>query len=87
MTDEATNDKQKLQRQAYSKATTRLREAHRTEFDSLLSQEAEQLGIEYRPKPTPEQKARQQMQELLESHPHLREEFSETAQPDSAQTI
>lgn len=75
MAEATTDERQKLVRQAYSKATTRLRETHRDEFDQLVSQEAEQLGINYKPKPSPEEKARQQMRELAEQYPHLAQEF------------
>jgi hypothetical protein len=73
-TDEQ-KDRQRLLRQAYGAATTRLREQYRDEFDRLYAQEAQALGIEYKPRPTAEQKAAEQMRALLEEYPHLREQL------------
>lgn len=64
-------------RKAYGNATTRLREEHRAEFDALYSQEAEALGVDYTPKPTPEQKAAAEIDDLLERFPTLRDRFTE----------
>lgn len=58
-------------RKAYGNATTRLREQYRTEFDALYSQEAEALGVDYTPRLTPEQKAQQEFDALLEQYPNL----------------
>lgn len=73
--DDKTERSNKL-RQAYSAATTRLREEHRDEFDTLYSQEAQDRGVDYTPRLSPEQKAAQEMAELLEKFPSLREQFT-----------
>jgi len=65
-----------LLRKAYGAATTRLREQYRSEFDALYSQEAQALGVDYQPKPTPEQKAEQDLAELLAKFPHLRDKVT-----------
>lgn len=73
---EGTDNRATLLRKAYGAATTRLREQYRTEFDALYSQEAEALGVDYKPRPTPEQQAEQQLAELFEKFPHLREKVA-----------
>lgn len=82
--DDKTERSNKL-RQAYSAATTRLREEHRDEFDTLYSQEAQDRGVDYTPRLTPEQKAAQEMAELLEKFPNLREQF--TPDPDEEPVV
>jgi hypothetical protein len=77
MTEEQKKERSNALRKAYSNATTRLREAHRTEFDELYSAEAEALGVDFTPKPSAEQKAEQQMEKLLHQYPHLREKIVE----------
>lgn len=72
-TEDPARERQRKLRQAYSTATTRLREQYRTEFDDLYSQEAEALGVDYTPRPTAEQKAEQELTALLEQFPHLAE--------------
>lgn len=87
------NERSKKLRKAYGNATTRLREAHRDEFDSLYSQEAESLGVEYTPRPSAEQKALQQLQALLDEYPQLRGQVAGTSddsegfEDDQAQRI
>lgn len=79
-TAETEKSRQALLREAYGAATTRLREARREEFDSLYVQEAQARGVDYKPKPTAEQKAEAELAELLEKFPHLRDKVSaETA--------
>lgn len=74
-----TDDKATKQRRAYGLAMTRLREAHREEFNTFMAEEAEKLGVEWKPKPTEEQKAKAQLDAILASHPGLREQIE--AQP------
>lgn len=64
-------------RAAYSKATTRLRDAHRDEFNDLLKEEMASAGIEWSPRPTEEQKAEQEIAELLTKFPELKNRFAE----------
>lgn len=68
-------DRESGLRKAYSLATTRLREEFRTDFDRLYSEEAEKLGLTYTPKPTPEQKAKADLEKLLAEYPHLKDEL------------
>lgn len=65
---------------AYGAATARLREEHRDEFEKFYVEEAKALGVDYKPKPTPEQKAEEEMKALLQQFPHLREKIA-PAQP------
>jgi hypothetical protein len=67
------NERGTLLRKAYGAATTALREKHRDEFEALYVEEAQKLGVDYKPKPTAEQKAEQELRDLLEKFPHLRE--------------
>jgi hypothetical protein len=69
------NERGNLLRQAYGKATARLREAHRDEFDGFYEEEAKALGVDYKRKPSAEEKAREQIAALLAEHPHLAEQF------------
>lgn len=76
-TEEQKTERANKLRKAYSNATTRLRESYRAEFDSLYVQEAQQLGVNYTPKPSPEQKAEQELRALLEAHPGLRDRMDD----------
>jgi hypothetical protein len=60
-------------RAAYATATARLREAHRDDFNTFYSEEAEKLGQEWHPRRTPEQQASQEFDRLLEEFPFLRD--------------
>lgn len=71
--DPEKDERSNLLRQAYGAATARLREAHRDEFDRYQVEEARSLGVEYKPRMNPEQKAEKQLAELLEQFPHLRD--------------
>lgn len=71
------SERARLLRQAYGTANTRLREAHRSEFDELYSLAAEELGVTYTPRLTAEQKAEQELKDLLEKHPHLADKVIE----------
>lgn len=84
MAETTTDEKQKRQRKAYTQATARLRENRRAEFDNYLAEESEKLGVEYKRRLTPEEKARRQMAELLQQYPGLADEVSENGQ--AAQT-
>ena len=76
MTESVDERKTKL-RQAYGQATTALRAAHRTEFDALMAQHAEALGVTWSPRLTAEQKAEQEFDQLILDFPHLRERFTQ----------
>lgn len=76
--DEQSKGRNTALRQAYTAATSRLRDAHRDEFERLYQQEATNRGVEYTPRLTPEQKAEKQLADLLREHPHLRERVAAT---------
>lgn len=77
--DESTTDRSNALRKAYGAATARLREGHREEFDRLYVEEAKKLGVDYKPKPTAEQKAEEQLRALLAEHPGLRSKIAPPA--------
>ena len=86
-TSELSNeDRNALLKQAYSISTSRLREENRAEFDRLYIEEAAKLGVTYTPKPTPEQKAKQELEDLLAKFPHLRESLVGNHAPESEGT-
>lgn len=62
-----------LIRKAYSVATTRLREEHRPHFLKLMAEEAEKLGVKWKPRPTSEEKAKADLQKMLTDNPALAE--------------
>jgi hypothetical protein len=64
-------------RAAYSEATTTLRERHREEFDALHVEAAKKRGVEYTPRPTKADRARQQILDLLRDNPDLEQELIE----------
>lgn len=67
-------------RKAYGIATGRLREAHQAEFNTLYSEAAAELGHEWSPRLTDEQKAEQTFIDLLAQYPALRERLAEGSQ-------
>lgn len=78
-------------RKAYGEAAAELRTTHQEEFDALYVKHAAKYGIDYKPKPTKAEKARQALAALLSENPDLKEELvkeiakktaaSETATP------
>lgn len=74
-TPEATDEKA-LVRKAYGTATTQLREAHKDEFHTLMKAAAKDLGVDWSPRPTAQEKARKQMMDLLAAHPELAAEVA-----------
>lgn len=66
-----------LRRQAVAAADKRLREAHRDEWLGFAQQEAQARGVEYKPRPTPEEKAAAELDRLLAEHPELRERLAQ----------
>lgn len=58
-------------RKAYGAATSRLREEHQAAFNLLYTEEAKKLGVEWHPRPTTEEKAKQELAALLEANPEL----------------
>jgi hypothetical protein len=70
---QATIERKDLLRQAYSKATARLRDEHRTEFNQFYAEAAKDLGVEWSPRLSDEEKAERAFEQLLTDYPHLRE--------------
>ena len=71
--DEQTDTRQKGLNKAYGAASTRLRAAHKSEFETYYREEADRLGIDYKPRRTPEKRAEDEMRALIEKFPHLRD--------------
>lgn len=65
------SDLAKKRAKAYNAAESRLRRAHRDEFQRLLKDETEKLGLEYKPQLTAEERALIQIEELIEKHPSV----------------
>lgn len=74
-----TEDTAKLQRKAYTNATTLLREEHRKRFEELREQESQKLGVPYKRRPTASEKAEEKLRALLAEHPELRERVAPPA--------
>lgn len=72
----AETDRKELLRKAYGTATQRLRENHRDEFNEAYSKAAKELGVEWTPRLTDEEKAEQQFNELLAAYPNLAEKIN-----------
>lgn len=66
-------ERDKRLQKAYTSATQQLRDNHRDEFNDLYQKYAEEQGVEWKPRLTPEQKAEAEYDRLLEQYPHLRE--------------
>lgn len=66
-------DEQKARAAARSAAASRLREAHRPEHDRYLAEEMQKRGIDWWPKPTPEEKAKADLEKIYAEYPHLKE--------------
>jgi len=60
-----------LLRKTYDVATQRLREQYPEEFRKLRQEAAEELGVEWTPRLTAEQRAERDFDSLLEEFPHL----------------
>jgi hypothetical protein len=65
-------------RKAYGMASQQLRENHRDEFNDLYGKAAAELGVEWSPRKTPEQRAQEQFDALLAEYPSLAERVGET---------
>jgi hypothetical protein len=66
---------------AYSAATTQLRQAHQDEFNNLMRAECADRGVEWSPRPTERDRAREQVAQLLATFPDLAEEFASQHEP------
>jgi hypothetical protein len=68
-------------RKAYGQASQDLREAHREEFDKFYAQRAQEAGVEWKPRPTPEQKAEQALRTLLAEYPSVADRVLAEGEP------
>lgn len=79
------NERDRKIRQAYTVATQALREKHPEEFAELRVAAAKDLGIEWQPRPSREQKAQAELDRLLEENPELLARLAErVAEADSS---
>lgn len=81
---EAKSERDRLLRKAYGSATQDLREQHRKDFEALYKARAAELGVEWEPRKTAEEKAKEQMEALLSQYPHLREVVVAEDAPEAA---
>lgn len=86
---EGKRSEQKARAAARSTAASRLRKAHREEYDGYLAEEMAAQGIDWKPKPTPEQKAKEDLERIYAEFPHLRpaegDEGDEPAEDDEGE--
>jgi hypothetical protein len=68
-------ERERLLSQAYNVASQTLREENRDRFNELYASEAASRGVEWTPRLSPEEKAAQQMEQLLLEFPSLRDRF------------
>lgn len=74
-------ERDNLLSKAYSKASRKLRESHSDEFNKYMEEATSELGVAWRRRVTPEEKAEQEFRTLLEAHPWLREKVSTESGP------
>lgn len=60
---------------ARTRANRRHREEDRERYNAILVEEAAKEGIDWKPRPTQEEKDREKLRELLAANPGLREEL------------
>jgi hypothetical protein len=80
VTQQSSRDDKALKREAYGAATSRLRDKYRSEFNTLMQEEASKRNIDWRPRPTEVQKAEQQLNDLLAQFPELATRFSDATE-------
>jgi len=68
----ANPERDKAIRTAYANATKRLREEQRDRFRELQIEEAQKLGVDYKPQPTKDEKAEAMLAALLAENPALK---------------
>jgi hypothetical protein len=74
--------KDKAMSAARSAAAAKLREKHLDEYNTLLTAEAKERGVDWKPRPTAEQRAAEEMERLLQQFPELAERVNATAAKD-----
>lgn len=72
---EVATSKDDAVRKAYSHASSTLREKYRDEFNKIVKEKAKDLGYEWSPKKTKEEKAREEFEALLRDYPDLAKSF------------
>lgn len=70
-------ERDRLLSQAYTAAQSRLREAHKDEFNGLYQAEAKSRGIDWQPRKSKEEQALDQISELLAQFPGVAEKLAE----------
>lgn len=78
MTEQETPTTGNLLRKTYDVATQRLREQYPEDFIKLRQEAADELGVDWTPRLTAEQRAERDLDELLDEFPHLRERVLNT---------
>jgi hypothetical protein len=63
-----------LLRKTYDIATQRLREKYHDEFVGYRQEAAKELGVEWEPRLTPEQRAKKEFEALIAEYPSLLEQ-------------
>lgn len=75
-TELSREEREKRLSSAYNRASQALREAHRDEFNTLYSEHAAELGVQWSPRLKPEERAEQELLTIFEAFPHLRERYA-----------
>jgi hypothetical protein len=78
-TEQQTKDQQtkdQLMSRAYSASQRRLREAHSDEFNSFMAEETSKLGLSWKPRQSPEEKALSEVLSLLDANPGLADKLA-----------
>ena len=71
-------ERDRLMSRCYGQAQTELRERHREEFNRTYQRLLAGVGIEWTPRPTPEQLALEQCTKYLNEFPGLAERLADT---------
>ena len=69
-------NEKRLKNQAYSAAEAALKEAHPQQWQNLVTLEMQRRGLTYERRLSPQERARQQITDLLTEFPELREDFT-----------
>lgn len=72
----AAEERKAALRQAYGQATKELRDTYRDQFNELYAKAAAALGVDWSPRPSEEEQAALQFEDLLTRYPHLRDRVS-----------
>jgi len=80
----APKTRDQLLTQSYSIATTRLRSENKDRFNELRVAAAQELGIEWSPPQTAEERAEETIRDLLDEFPHLAKRLLAEDEPEAA---